>query len=427
MTDWIGQTLSKVLIQQRLAQGGMAEVFVGHHTTLQRAVAVKVLYPHLAIEPRLLQRFQSEAQAVAAMRHPNIVQVFDYDIVEGSPYIVMELIEGLSLEAYLKQFHPYGKRIPPETTARLITSLAAALDYAHGHGIVHRDIKPANILLRRVSASIDPALPLPLDVDVILTDFGISRFREANPNTLSGTFSGTPAYLSPEQAQGKEVDHRSDIYSLGVTLYEMLAGHPPFDASDGNLLGILLKHVNESPPPLPDSNHTVQAVVDRALAKKPEERYQHAGDLADELLKAIYGVSTRPHESGMPPLEGLLDTLDLLIEQARAYRRALPSSNTTAHTAVSALAELAQQAINEARDLAASLQPAPSAPHPFSPREFEVITLAAQGLTNKEIAYRLHLSERTVQFHMNSIFNKTTTNSRTEAVALALKQDWLKN
>lgn len=125
-------------------------------------------------------------------------------------------------------------------------------------------------------------------------------------------------------------------------------------------------------------------------------------------------------------LEGLLDTLDLLNSQARAYRRALPSSNTTAHTAVAALAELAQQAINEARDLAASLQPAPSAPHPFSPREFEVITLAAQGLTNKEIAYRLRLSERTVQFHMNSIFNKTTTNSRTEAVAVSLKQGWLK-
>ena len=125
-------------------------------------------------------------------------------------------------------------------------------------------------------------------------------------------------------------------------------------------------------------------------------------------------------------LEGLLYTLDLLNSQARAYERAF-TSNITARTAVVALAELAQQAINEAHDLAASLQPTPSAPHPFSPREFEVITLAAQGLTNKEIAYRLHLSERTVQFHMNSIFNKTTTNSRTEAVALVLKQGWLKN
>lgn len=125
-------------------------------------------------------------------------------------------------------------------------------------------------------------------------------------------------------------------------------------------------------------------------------------------------------------LEGLLDTLDLLNSQAQAYERAL-IGNTSARTAVVALAELAKQALNEAHDLAASLQPLPSASHPFSPRELEVITLAAQGLTNKEIAYRLHLSERTAQFHMNNIFNKTTTSSRTEAVAVSIKQGWLKN
>jgi DNA-binding NarL/FixJ family response regulator len=150
--------------------------------------------------------------------------------------------------------------------------------------------------------------------------------------------------------------------------------------------------------------------------------------MAAELLAAIFGASVRPRGAEAPPLAGLLDTLDLLDQQVAAYDRALPPNNYPARAAVAALGGLARQALNEARDLAASLEPpAPAAPqpHPFSPRELEVLTLAAQGLTNKEIAYRLGLSERTVQFHMNSVFNKTTTNSRTEAVALAMQRGWL--
>jgi DNA-binding CsgD family transcriptional regulator len=176
-------------------------------------------------------------------------------------------------------------------------------------------------------------------------------------------------------------------------------------------------------------NPGVQAVLDRALAKDREARYPTAGDLAVDLLKGMFGSHLDVAQVSRPgqalPVQGLIDALSLLLDQARAYERALPPNNYPARAAVSALAELGRRALAEARDLAGSLAPPPPAPHPFSPREFEVLTLAAQGLTNKEIAYRLGLSDRTVQFHMNSVFNKTATQTRTEAVALALSKGWI--
>ncbi len=430
MSDWVGKTLSKVILVKLLGQGGMAEVYLGHHTTLDRPVAVKILHRHLIEEGSSPQRFRREAQAVAALRHPNIVQIFDYDILDDSPYIVMELLDGMPLDEYLQALSEAGQKLPPETIARLVIALAGALDYAHAHNIIHRDIKPSNVILRGESGRIRASVTLPLEVEPVLTDFGVARLVNAARMTLPGGISGTPAYLSPEQARGEPVDGRSDIYSLGVMLYEMLAGRLPFDSPDDTPFSIIIKHITEPPPPVPGLRPGVQAVLDKALAKDREGRYARAGELAVDLMAAIFGsrgagLEGEPRAPSSLPLDGLLEALELLVSQSRAYEFALPANNFPARAAVSALGELGQQALNEARELVAALEPPPPAPHPLSPRENEVLGLAALGQTNKEIAYRLGISERTIQFHMNSIFNKTGTGSRTEAVTLALTNGWI--
>lgn len=298
MADWVGRTLSKVFIEQKLGRGGMAEVYLGRHQTLNRPVAVKILHAHLMEEPELQRRFMAEAQAVASLRHPNIVQIYDYDVVEGRPYMVMELLDGLSLATYLRGLHGSGITLPLGTISKLIQDVASALDYAHGREIIHRDIKPANIMLRQGSRKIDPTVPLLPEVEAILTDFGIARLNTATTRTETGTVLGTPAYMSPEQIRGVEIDGRSDIYSLGVVMYEMLAGKPPFDV-DTTPAAILVKHLQEEPPPLPQVAPRIQQVVDRALAKDPDNRYQRAGQLSDSLATA---VGARPDTGESPPV-----------------------------------------------------------------------------------------------------------------------------
>jgi serine/threonine protein kinase len=404
----------------------MAEVYLGQHTSLERAVAVKILHSHVAENEALIQRFRSEAQSVSQLRHPNILQVYDFDVLDGHPYMIMEWIAGMPLNNYLRALHQNGGLLPPETTVRLIIGLAAGLDYAHERGIVHRDIKPGNVILRHDHGPIDPLRPLPLDVEPILADFGLAHLSN-RAVTVSGELLGTPAYISPEQARGEEVDGRSDIYSLGMMLYEMLAGRLPFESPNETPISLILKQLTASPPAIAGLNPPVQRVLDKALAKDREQRYPRAGEFANELMLALFGREAAKVALSVPhaPLASLHNVLHLLVDQAEAYGRALPSSNYPARAAVTALTRLARQALNEARSLAESLETPKASGHPFSGREFETLKLAAEGLTNKEIAYRLGISERTVQFHMNSIFNKTSTNSRTEAVAFALRHNWI--
>ncbi len=182
MTQWIGQTLSKVEVQKLLGRGGMAEVFMGRHTTLDRPVAVKVLFSHLSEDEALLNRFRAEAQAVAALRHPNIVQVFDFDVVEDRPYIVMEFIDGPSMMDYLRQVHRAGGTLPADIAARWVSAIASALDYAHARGIVHRDVKPANVMLRPDGLPLDPSAPSQ-DARPVLTDFGVARMAGSGVRT----------------------------------------------------------------------------------------------------------------------------------------------------------------------------------------------------------------------------------------------------
>ncbi len=294
MNAWIGKTVGKVIIESLIARGGMAEVYKGTHTTLHRPVAVKVMRTLLEDDPSLKTRFEREAQVVAGLRHANIVQIFDFDIADDQPYIIMEYINGPSLGAYMR-----GRNggFPLPVIGRLLHQVGAALDYAHGQGVIHRDIKPANVLLHSRSNTITPGQNLPDDFESILTDFGLLRIANSSTQTTSGFVAGTPAYMSPEQASGSHVDHRSDLYALGIMLYEMLSGRVPFEAD--TTMGVLMKHIQEPPPSMPDLPASLQTVLMRALAKKPEERYQSGRELTRAFLDAS-GLTLPDVQPGTP-------------------------------------------------------------------------------------------------------------------------------
>ena len=291
MPEWLGKTIGKVRIEKRLASGGMAEVYLGTHLSLERPVAIKLLHSHIEEEPTLLERFHREAKVVAGLRHPNIVQIFDFDTTDGHPYIVMEYLKGPTLANYLRGLHARNERIPPHQVARLLKALTAAIDYAHEQGVIHRDIKPGNIILhKKGGAEIPLDKPLTNDVEAIVTDFGLVRIANAAIQTASGMVAGTPAYMSPEQAQGDRTDHRGDIYSLGVVLYEMLAGRVPFEAD--STMSVIYMHIHSAPPPIAGIAPSVQRILDRALAKNPNDRYQTSREMAVDFFLSI-GMSAQ--------------------------------------------------------------------------------------------------------------------------------------
>lgn len=287
MPNLIGKTLGKVRVEMFLAKGGMAEVYIGNHTSLHRSVAIKFMKADLQDEPDLRDRFEREARAIAMLRHPNIIQVFDFDSYLNQPYIVMEYVPGTSLGAYLRELHKRSQRLDLSVVDNLLGKIANALTYAHDNNVVHRDVKPANILLTSRSTPVTAESLLPKDVEPIITDFGLVRFTQSATQTSTGTITGTPAYMSPEQARGDQVDARTDVYALGITVYEMLAGNVPFDADTA--MSILHQQINTPPPPIDGVSKPVQDVIDRALAKEPDERFQTPLEFADAFNTALSG------------------------------------------------------------------------------------------------------------------------------------------
>jgi serine/threonine protein kinase len=276
-----GQTLGKYRVMEPLGRGGMAQVYRAYHPQLDRYVAVKVLRSDLVEEAEFLGRFRREAQAVANLRHENIVQVYDFDVQFDVYYMIMELLEGDTLKVRMNEYRARGEKMPQGEVLRIMLDSLEGLAFAHSEGIVHRDIKPANIMLTRRGQA-------------VLTDFGIAQIVGGTNYTVSGALMGTLAYMAPEQGLSGKTSAGSDIYSLGIVFYEMLAGRPPFDADTP--LAILMKHVND-PLPLPrsidpDIPEPLERVVLKALAKKPEDRYQSAEEMIQALKKAIAELDT---------------------------------------------------------------------------------------------------------------------------------------
>jgi eukaryotic-like serine/threonine-protein kinase len=260
-------------VQQRIGRGGMADVFLARDTLLDRPVAIKVLFPEYATDPSFVERFRREAQAAANLNHPNIVGVYDWGRQGNTYFMAMEFVNGRTLADVLRS----NGQLTPHQATDIAIEVAAALGFAHRGGVVHRDIKPANILISNEGR-------------VKVADFGIARALNApieSGLTQAGAVMGTATYFSPEQAQGGQPDPRSDLYSLGIVLYEMVGGRPPFGGD--NPVSVAYKQVHEQPKPLnqlaPDVPRAFEAIVAKLLAKNPAIRYPTAESLRDDLCR----------------------------------------------------------------------------------------------------------------------------------------------
>jgi serine/threonine protein kinase len=273
----VGQRLGKYELSERLGQGGMAQVYKAYQPTIERFVAIKVMHSHLAESADFVERFKREARGLGQLRHPHIVSIIDFDAEDEYYYMVMDYIAGPTLSDVLEQQGAFSL----EMALRVTRQLCDALVYAHERGTIHRDLKPANVMF------VDDSLQQP-----VLTDFGIARLLDETALTASGSLSGTPAYISPEAVKGVRVDGRADIYSLGIILYEMITGQPPY--SGDTSWSVMMQHVNEPPPRLdlvkPDVPLFVTNLIERAMAKEVTDRFQSAAEFRQAIREAEYAL-----------------------------------------------------------------------------------------------------------------------------------------
>jgi serine/threonine protein kinase len=289
----IGTTLDKYEVLQKVGEGGMATVYRGRHSTLDRPVAIKVLHPHLSSSTRNRTRFAREVEAIERLRHENILEIFDYSGNEVSDcYIVTEFVDGETLTALLMR---RGK-LPSEVTCLVALSLCRALGYAHAQGILHRDVKGDNIMVRN-------------DGTVKLMDFGIARFLDETKVTMTGALVGSPAFMSPEQAKEDPLDHRSDLFALGTVLFYLVTGHLPFTGSNPSLI---LKNVIEGNRPhvaelTPTMSATLADIIERLMATSPDDRFTTAADVERHLVLCLAESHIDPASPEWALAQWLLD------------------------------------------------------------------------------------------------------------------------
>ncbi|MBN1145887.1 MAG: serine/threonine protein kinase [Anaerolineales bacterium] len=297
--SWVGRTLGeRYQIEELLGQGGMSAVYKATDPNLRRVVAVKMIHPHLSDNQEFVRRFEEEAAAVAQLRHPNIIQVYDFNNDSGVYYMVLEFVAGETLHDRLKRLNSVGRRLPFAEAAGYAIDICEAVDYAHKRGMIHRDIKPANVMLDIHSKG-------------ILMDFGIAKIVGGQQHTATGAVIGTALYMAPEQIRGEKIDERVDVYSIGVTLFEMLTGRPPYEADSA--MTLMMMHLNDPIPDLrqlqPDVPDGLAAVVEKALAKDRSQRYLSAVEMAADLRRVQKSLPGQPPASattlkaGGPQLE----------------------------------------------------------------------------------------------------------------------------
>ena len=282
--SWVGKTIGgRYQIRALLGQGGMSAVYRAFDPNLRRLVAIKMIHAHLSSDPNFIGRFKEEAAAVARLRHPNVVQVHDFNIDGETYYMVMENLVGETLQARLKRINAASRQMPLDEALHLCIQLCEAAGYAHKHELIHRDIKPANIMLN-------------VNGQAILMDFGIVKIIGGDYHTATGATIGTAMYMSPEQIRSERIDERSDIYSLGVTLYEMLSGQPPYTADSA--LTLMMMVLNDPLPDLSEARKGVPesllAVVQKALAKEPAERFQTMTEMSAALRQVQVELASTP-------------------------------------------------------------------------------------------------------------------------------------
>ena len=267
------EKIGRYEIKGELGRGGMATVYRAYDPSFEREVAIKVLPRELLHDPQFRDRFRREIKTIASLEHPAIVPVYDVGEEDGVPYFVMRFMPGGSLTQWIEK----GK-FSLEDAARIIERLSSALAYAHKNGLIHRDLKPDNILFDNSG-------------DPFISDFGVAKITDSATNMTGSGIIGTPAYMSPEQAQGEKVDNRSDIYGLGVIIFQMLSGHQPYEATTP--MGVAVKHITDPVPEIlkdnPDLGPQADTIIKTAMAKDPSLRYQTATELAQALSEAAFG------------------------------------------------------------------------------------------------------------------------------------------